>query len=1290
MQTHIAYDNKIASFGTVGLLFLAGISGIVFLLPAQAAHAAGPTVTLSASSGVVGSFITITGGGFAPAHDVGIEFRTTVITTFGQSSGYPTIASLLDTVGVTRPLPLTTMTPCAVAKPCIETDANGWFQAIIPVPPGVGGAQTVSVTDGITSATTSFTINPNVVISESSTSESSLFTSGFPDQSVGNLTVEVTGFAASDTVVVSSTAFRSPLSAITTGSATASPNTPTSSRSGLFYTSGPGIGIRGMTLAVAEVAGGKVAVIATGASGLTAATSFTINPIVAIFGSQTGGRVFSMLQTGELLLAGYGFPAGTVAANSITITTSSGASVTTVHTSVTVGSTGAFGQGGNNHLLVIPTAVPPTGPASIVITDGTTTYTFNYANHNIAAAGTTDSAGNALPYSYTNGETSTSNPITVIGSLAYNNSTTVAYGWPFIISAPSTSSSQTGIGYVDASSYQPNNGKYVTVMGADFAGSAAAAAAPAVTFGAGTNTLTFGTERTDSNGAFFLIGTGVGATSCSGGTVPVQNGGCFNDEPYSSSETNRVTVTIPPTGLTVGSVLEPTIHIAPWISLSGLTTTTFQSAPTTVTYHGFTATDSCTLTVAGTSLSFNAGACTIGTNGNVGPLNVVSSGLATADLPGGAFTATGSDGVVTATAGGFVLPTAVWGGTAATTALSCDAAAPGTIIILRSSTTFGVHGLAPNTAYSVVIDPGQSGQVTLSTFTSSAAGQIPAPGVQFAVPSVAGGFHTVTLMSGTTNVFWDDFAASTDGGTSLSTTATTTDSAVNNPVAGAAASTAVDPSNNQVSSQGALNSLRGQYGDLVLSVGAPPSTYCVTFDQTGIPGGVTWGVTVGGTLYTGTGGSIAVAGITGTRPYSYESTVAGAAGVQYVSSCSGSVSAAGTQSCTYTTQYQVSFAVSPSGSGTTNPSATAYYTAGTGVPVSATASSGHAFSSWSNGVASITFGNSASSSTTATINGPGTITADFSSATTYSVTFTESGLTSGTQWSVTFDGDIQSSSATTIAFTGIANGVNYAWSLTPPSGYTTSSQTSGLITVSGANVNQPMITFAPITTAYSVAFDQTGIPGGVTWGVTVGGTLYTGTGGSIAVTGITGTVAYSYDSLVAGAAGVQYVSSCSGSVSGAVTSPLPCTYTTQYQVSFAVNPGGAGTTNPSGSDVWENETGLPVTGTPNVGFAFGNWSASNGAIVIGNAGAATTTVTIAGAGTLTANFVVATQPVPPSPRPFPWTDVVVISSIVVASVAGLSLAVRQSKLPPRPNNPRFTVAVTVASIPKERGEKPRQ
>ena len=76
------------------------------------------------------------------------------------------------------------------------------------------------------------------------------------------------------------------------------------------------------------------------------------------------------------------------------------------------------------------------------------------------------------------------------------------------------------------------------------------------------------------------------------------------------------------------------------------------------------------------------------------------------------------------------------------------------------------------------------------------------------------------------------------------------------------------------------------------------------------------------------------------------------------------------------TQYLVSFAVSPSGTGTTSPSGTNTWQDAGSISISGTPSSNYKFSSWTTDAAN-SVGNSQASSTTATINGPGTITANF-------------------------------------------------------------------------------------------------------------------------------------------------------------------------------------------------------------------------------------------------------------------------------------------------------------------------
>ncbi|MCW4009546.1 MAG: hypothetical protein NWF05_02860 [Candidatus Bathyarchaeota archaeon] len=80
------------------------------------------------------------------------------------------------------------------------------------------------------------------------------------------------------------------------------------------------------------------------------------------------------------------------------------------------------------------------------------------------------------------------------------------------------------------------------------------------------------------------------------------------------------------------------------------------------------------------------------------------------------------------------------------------------------------------------------------------------------------------------------------------------------------------------------------------------------------------------------------------------------------------------------TEYQVSFAANPESYGSVTPSVTGWYAAGKTVTITATPYKGYSFASWS-AAGKITIASPASSVTTATINGPGTITAIFQSST---------------------------------------------------------------------------------------------------------------------------------------------------------------------------------------------------------------------------------------------------------------------------------------------------------------------
>ncbi|MDE1763519.1 MAG: right-handed parallel beta-helix repeat-containing protein [Thaumarchaeota archaeon] len=129
---------------------------------------------------------------------------------------------------------------------------------------------------------------------------------------------------------------------------------------------------------------------------------------------------------------------------------------------------------------------------------------------------------------------------------------------------------------------------------------------------------------------------------------------------------------------------------------------------------------------------------------------------------------------------------------------------------------------------------------------------------------------------------------------------------------------------------------------------------------------------------------------------------------------------------------------------------------------------------------------------------------------------------------------------------------------------------------------------------FSATFDQNGIPSsGTTWGVTVGLSHYTGTGTSITVSGLSGTLSYIYDSTVAGSAGTHYTcnTGCTGSVSGSATESA--SYATQYLLTVATSPSGltpSPTASPaSSSGYYDAGTSVTLTANTVPGYIFIDW-----------------------------------------------------------------------------------------------------
>jgi hypothetical protein len=119
------------------------------------------------------------------------------------------------------------------------------------------------------------------------------------------------------------------------------------------------------------------------------------------------------------------------------------------------------------------------------------------------------------------------------------------------------------------------------------------------------------------------------------------------------------------------------------------------------------------------------------------------------------------------------------------------------------------------------------------------------------------------------------------------------------------------------------------------------------------------------------------------------------------------------------------------------------------------------------------------------------------SPTTYTVRFTETGLASGSSWSVTFDGSTKVAATASISFTDVRNGT-YSYSVGPIAGYHANSY-SGKVTVAGggSGTTSNVVVVAWTVVKYLVTFTETGLAPGTKWNVTVDSRTISSTGTSV-------------------------------------------------------------------------------------------------------------------------------------------------------------------------------------------------
>lgn len=176
---------------------------------------------------------------------------------------------------------------------------------------------------------------------------------------------------------------------------------------------------------------------------------------------------------------------------------------------------------------------------------------------------------------------------------------------------------------------------------------------------------------------------------------------------------------------------------------------------------------------------------------------------------------------------------------------------------------------------------------------------------------------------------------------------------------------------------------------------------------------------------------------------------------------------------------------------------------------------------------------------TISVSGPASINVQFS-VETYSVTFVESGLPAGTAWSITLNAVLQTGSTSSLQFT-VANGT-YAYGVAPIAGYQVVS--SGAVVVAGSNPTVA-VAFSPVT--YALTFAETGLPASTSWNITVNGATVSSTSSAVTLLEAPGTYTYSAGH-VAG-----YAAPPSGTVTvGAQATTVDLEYTAEaYPATFS-------------------------------------------------------------------------------------------------------------------------------------------
>jgi hypothetical protein len=262
-------------------------------------------------------------------------------------------------------------------------------------------------------------------------------------------------------------------------------------------------------------------------------------------------------------------------------------------------------------------------------------------------------------------------------------------------------------------------------------------------------------------------------------------------------------------------------------------------------------------------------------------------------------------------------------------------------------------------------------------------------------------------------------------------------------------------------------------------VSVPPA-YSVSFNETGLTANATWWVDFDGTNTSSAASSIVFPAKNGTYVFTDAAVVSGGPGIQFLTNVhNGTIIVNGTNLTVvipYSTEYYLTTVAYPATEGTVAPSS-GWYAAGSSVNLSAVPAEGYSFIGW-NGSGN---GNYSGTNATPTISMNSPIAENGTFGAGYAVDFEEYGLPDGTVWAVTFNGVNESAHQVFLNFSAVNGTYNYT--VTAISGYHTHPY-QGNVTVAGSNVTVE-INWTQVM--YNVTFDETGLPSGTSWSVTLNG-----------------------------------------------------------------------------------------------------------------------------------------------------------------------------------------------------------